>query len=187
MKLFPSPCRLRETDDQTSGGCQEVKREPRCASFQSGSLNNQCQLRTQPPPSASPPPHKCQEPIINDRLVLNERFMLQKGRVAVSWHTEGFRASTVSAHQKRPGEMTACNGLAAKAMTAIGEADDYNKNKNSLSSAFVTRSRRRKACHVRAYSWQCGQPFNLWPPSGTLGRGGDIIQPNSPAKQFIPT
>lgn len=73
------------------------------------------------------PPHKCQELIINDRLVLNERFMLQKGCSALSRHSEGFRALTAPAHQLRPGEMSACNGLAVKAMTAVGEVDDRNK------------------------------------------------------------
>lgn len=50
--------------------------------------------------------------------------MLRKGRSALSWHIEGFRALTVSAHQLRLGEMSACNGLAVKATTAVGEADD---------------------------------------------------------------
>lgn len=105
----------------TSGECCEVKRAPHCAP---GSLNNQRQLGTQPPPSASPPPHKGQELIINDRTVLNERFMLQKGCSALGWHVEGFRALTVSVHQLCPGGMSVLNGLAVTATTAVGEADN---------------------------------------------------------------
>lgn len=46
-----------------------------------------------------------------------------KGCSALAWHTGGFGALMVSAHQLRPGEMNARNGRAAEAMTAVGEAD----------------------------------------------------------------
>lgn len=44
--------------------------------------------------------------------------------------------------------------LQSKAATAVGEADDSNKNKNSLLSAFVTGGRRRRSAEsILAGTW----------------------------------